>query len=53
MEIEVSFNVEVPDGTTYEQAKEWLLFELGANCEMSMKNPLDGTDLAAYDVRLN
>lgn len=46
-EIKVSFTTSVPDGVSDEQIQEWLEFELHANGEMSLKNPLSSEPIEA------
>lgn len=43
--INVSFKLDVPDGTSDDDIQEWLEFELNANGRISGSNPLAGAPL--------
>ncbi len=52
MKLKVSFEVDVPDGATEQQAIEWLRWELGTGSHIDIDNPLDDGDLVAKNVRI-
>ncbi len=45
--ITVTFDVDVPRDSKEEDIQKWLEFELGANGELSLDNPLSNEDISA------
>ena len=46
----VQFEVNLPTETTLANAEEWVRFQLGANGDMKLSNPLSERDLEACGV---
>jgi len=51
MKLKVSFEVQIPANATQQEAIEWVKYEIGATCSISMDNPLEDSDLMASNVR--
>jgi hypothetical protein len=51
MRVTFSADIELPDGTPSDHIQEWMEFELGVRCDLSLDNALADTDMESIGCR--